>query len=134
MPVDGEVVGGRTSLAAEVEVAGLHPNVTTIAADTNGDITLEDHVLLARIGVGLRHLGEEEVLDVVEERHLAIGFRAGRGERLAIVLVPLVMGGPGREVGRSVAVAEAAILGVGHEPALVLLEELPIGLGCHHAR
>lgn len=133
LPVDGEVVGGRTSLAVEVEVAGLHPYVTTIAADANGDIALEDHVLLARIGVGLRHLGEEEVLDVVEERHLAIGFRAGRGERLAVVLVPLLMGGPGREVGRSVAVAEAAILGIGHEPALVLLEELPIGLGCHHA-
>ena len=123
LSVGREIIWGSTSLSVQVEVARLLPSITAIAVHADGDITFEDDATTAGIAVNLAHLGVQQVLNEIEERHLLIYSRARRGEGIAIILVPCVMVGPLGVVGRSIQVAQVAILGVRHQPLFVLLEE-----------
>ena len=71
-----EGIGGRTSLSVEVEVTWLHPGLHAIATDANGDITLQDDLVLTGMLMGSTHLLVEDILhEIPEVYHLCIGLR-----------------------------------------------------------
>ncbi len=129
LTVDREGVGRCTSLTVEVEVARLHPDVAAVAAHADGDIALEDDVVLTGVLMGVGHLLIEDELYEIPEGDVLVGLRPTVGQFLAVGLIPDAVVGPLREVGCAVLVAKRAELGVRHEPVLVLLEELAVGVG-----
>ena len=72
LTVDREVIGRRTGLSVEVEVAWLHPHVAAIAVHADRDVALEDDMMLAGVGVGLVELSVEDILNEIPELHLFI--------------------------------------------------------------
>ena len=72
LTVDREVIGWRTGLSVEVEVAWLHPYVAAIAVHANRDVALEDDVVLACVGMSLVELSIEDILNEIPELHLFI--------------------------------------------------------------
>ena len=76
------------------------------------------------MGVYIAHLHEEYVLHEIVEGHVPVSLGARVGESLAVGFVPCLVVRPLCEVGRTVGVAQVAVLGVGHEPLAVVGEEL----------
>ena len=72
LTVDREVIGWRTGLSVEVEVAWLHPYVAAIAVHANRDVALEDDVVLACVGMSLVELSIEDILNEIPELHFFI--------------------------------------------------------------
>ena len=110
LAVLGKVIGRRSGLAVEVEVAGLLPYVAAVAGDADGDVTFEEHAARAGVGVdGAELLGENELDEVPEADGRPGGVGAG-GAAVPVLLRPLA------EVARGKAVAQDAVLGVGFQP------------------
>lgn len=62
LAIGRESVRRGACLAVEVEILGLYPGLYTVAADANGDVTLEDNMLALGILVGTTHLLVQVVL------------------------------------------------------------------------
>ena len=67
LPVCREGIRWRTGLTVQVEVLRLHPGFHTVSADADGDVTLQDHTVLAGMGMGFMHLGIEVILHEIPE-------------------------------------------------------------------
>ena len=72
LSVSRECIGWSTGLSVQVKVLRLYPSLYAIATDTDRDITLQYHTLLASIGMGGTHLLVEVELYIVPEGHLFI--------------------------------------------------------------
>ena len=118
LSIHAEVVGRCSGLPVEIKVFGLGPYITTVAVYPDGDVALEDDTLRLGILMHALHLGVENELDEIEERDLPICLRARIGELLAVALVPHAMVFPSVEIGRSILIAQGAILCIRHQPAL----------------
>ena len=131
LSVGREVIRRRTSLTVQVEVLRLHPSLHTVTADADGDVALQDHPLFTGMGMGSTHLLVEVELHEIPEGHLLIDLGGGFRHCLALALRQFVMVGPVLEGGSAVEVAVVAEGSVGHQPGLVLVEELLEGLALH---
>ena len=125
LAIGRERIGGRTSLTVQVEVLRFYPSLHTIARDANGDVALEDDMMVAGKFVGSMHLLIQIVLNEIPELHLLIGSLDSSNGSL---LRPL------REVGSAILVAVVAEGSIGDQPLLVLFEEVfvagPLFNGC----
>ena len=128
LSVYGEIIGRRTSLTVQVEVLRLHPSLHTVTADADGDVTLQDHTVLTGVGVSGTHLLVEVELHEIPEGHLFIDLGGGLCHCLTFAIRQFMMVGPLLEGGSAVEVAVVAEGSIGHQPGLVLVEELLEGL------
>ena len=124
LSVHGEVVWRCSGLPIQVEVARFGPHVAAIAVHADGYVTLQNDAVRLGIVVYGSHLRVEHILHVIPEACFGILFCARCREGFAVFLVPRVVSGPLREVGRSVAVAQTAVLCIRHEPCLSVFEEV----------
>ena len=67
LTVGRERIGWGTGLTVQVEIFGLNPCLDTVAADANGDVTLQDDMVLTGILVGSVHLPVKVILHVAPE-------------------------------------------------------------------
>ena len=125
LAIGRERIGGRTSLTVQVEVLRFYPSLHTIARNANGDVALEDDMMVAGKFVGSMHLLIQIVLNEIPELHLLVsGLDSSNGSLLR----------PLREVGSAILVAVVAEGSIGDQPLLVLFEEVfvagPLFNGC----
>ena len=99
LPIYGKIIGWSTRLTVETEVAGLHPHIAALAVNADRYVALEDDATTARMVVGSRHLGMQDILHEVVVSHLAILGGAWGGEGCAVGLIPRRMAMPTAEVG-----------------------------------
>ena len=128
LSVGREVIGWRTGLTVQVEVFRLYPSLYTVTTDTDGDVTLQDHTVLTGMGMGSTHLLVEVELHEIPEGHLFIDLGGGLCHCLTFAIRQFMMVGPLLEGGSAVEVAVVAEGSIGHQPGLVLVEELLEGL------
>ena len=122
LAVGREWVGWGTGLTVQVEVLGFYPCFNTVATDADGDVALKDDAMHSRMLMSCMHLTVEVILYVAPEVLLAVSFW----------LLAFGFLGPFGEDSCTIFVAIDAELGVWHQPFLVVLIELLIGLRSPH--
>ena len=77
LSVYGEGIGRCTGLTVQVEVFRFYPGLYAVTADADGDITLQDDLVLPGVGMGSAHLLVEVELDEIPECHFFVYLRGG---------------------------------------------------------
>ena len=123
LTVGREWIGWCTCRTIHIEVERLDPSLDRGAADADGDVALEDNIVLTGIGRCIEQLDVQLVLYIVVEANLMILGGLAVGEGIDLLLLIYLVLGPFTEVGSSEGIAEHREGGIGTQPLFVVLEE-----------
>ena len=118
LSVHTERIGRCTSLSIHIEIMGFYPCFHTVAADTDRNIPLDDHTLLAGITSGFEQLDVEQILNIAIKTNFPLGLTLYQRRNLVSTIDS--MGAPHTEVCRPVQVAQIAEGGIRTKPLLII--------------
>ena len=132
LAVDRKIIGRRTGLAIQIKVVRLHPSLHTVAADADGNVSLQNDTLRTSIIGSRKQLFMQAELYIIVVRNFIIG-RSGRTAKGTYVFPPVFrILRPCVEIGRPETVAQHAKRRIGHQPIFVTLEKSRIASGGQH--
>ena len=113
LTIGREGIGWSSCLSIQIEVFGFYPSLNAVTRDTNGDIALQDNLVLTGIFMSGTHLTVEIILHEAPETG---DFLISLGQRV----------GPVVEHGSTIEVTIVTELCIRYQPLLVLSVEILI--------
>ena len=129
LTVHGEIVRRGTGLAVHIEIFRFHPRFDTRTVHPNRQIAFQYDPVFAGIIGNTFELGMQNILKEIQERYFRIRLTRHGTKFTNTVLVEYGIFLPLCKIGSPVRVTQITIGGIGHQPRLVLCEELLIFRG-----